>query len=84
MSIKGDLAIDPRGLFYEAYQIEGIGLQDCRMIFLDWAMATPAGADMPTLLQLVLQHYGKVAPDHPMTAILNEGLSREARPVRRR
>jgi hypothetical protein len=40
---KGNLEIDPRGMIYESYRIEGISLEECRMIFLDWAMNTPQG-----------------------------------------
>ena len=35
---KGNLAIDPRGMIYESYRIEAVSIEECRMIFLDWAM----------------------------------------------
>lgn len=81
---KGKLDIDPRGLIFEAYRIEGIGAEECRSIFLDWAMGTAAGADMEAMLLTLMEEYGARAPDHPMTAILREGLSRAAPPSRRR
>ena len=42
---KGKLAEDPRGLLYEAYQIDGISLADCKTIFLDWALGLDYNID---------------------------------------
>jgi len=39
MVFKGNLSIDPRGLIFESYRIDGITIEECRMIFLDWALA---------------------------------------------
>ncbi len=80
---KGNLAIDPRGLILEAYGMEGIGAAECRVIFLDWAMSSPVG-DTKTMLQNLMDAYGNVAPDHPMTALISDGLARAASPKRRR
>ena len=44
--VKGDLPIDPRGLIAEAYRMD-IGPEDCRTIFLDWALGLPEGAGPP-------------------------------------
>ena len=70
--MKGDLAIDPRGLIREAYRME-IGPADCRTIFFDWALggSDPAGRSE---IEALLAHYGAAQPDHPMTAVLREGL----------
>jgi len=38
-------ADDPKGLIRESYRIEGIGMAECRSIFLDWALSLPDGAD---------------------------------------
>jgi hypothetical protein len=65
--------IDPRGLFREAYRIEGIDMSQCRSIFMDWALgkeSTGAGDSMKVLLD----HYGGLHPDHPMTDVLREGV----------
>lgn len=78
---KGDLAIDPRGLIYEAYRME-VGPQDCRTIFLDWALGRPDGATDADI-RMLLDHYGGTAPDHPMTDVLREGLKRMDGPPRR-
>ena len=40
--MKGDLPIDPRGLIEEAYRME-LGPEDCRTVFLDWALGLPEG-----------------------------------------
>ena len=37
---------DPSNLIHEAYRIEGIGLEDCRAIFFDWALGLDSGLDM--------------------------------------
>ena len=33
MVFKGNLSIDPRGLIFESYRIDGITIEECRMIF---------------------------------------------------
>jgi hypothetical protein len=82
---KGDLEIDERGLIFEAYRMD-IGAAECRSIFLDWALGLPGGAG-PDEVAMLLARYGAERPDHPMTAVLREGVGREAaqpRPRRRR
>ncbi len=81
---KGHLAIDPRGLIFESYRIEGVSAGECRSIFLDWALGQPAGADMHAALLTLQAEYGARAPDHPMSAIIAEGLARKAAPPARR
>lgn len=81
---KGELANDPRGLIHESYRIEGIGMAECRSIFLDWALGQPEGADMREALGELARHYADKAPDHPMSAVIREGLERAARPPARR
>lgn len=79
---KGDLTIDPRGLIYEAYRME-LGPAECRSIFLDWAIGVDGGAGEAEVRQL-LTRYGAAHPDHPMTAVLREGIEKQARPRGRR
>ncbi len=79
---KGDLSVDPRGLIYEAYRME-IGSQDCRTIFLDWALGLPEGGGEAEIATL-LAHYGAAQPEHPMTAVLREGIAAAAKSSRRR
>lgn len=78
---KGDHALDPRGLIYEAYRME-IGPEECRAILFDWALGLETGAG-PAEIRALLDHYGPRAPEHPMTAVLRAGLG-EAPPPRRR
>ena len=73
---------DPKGLIHEAFRIEGIALPECRSIFVDWALSLPGDAASGALSRLV-HRFGRAAPDHPMTAVLREGLA-EAGPPRRR
>lgn len=79
---KGGLAIDPRGVIFEAYRME-IGPEDCRSIFLDWALGL-AGPVRAEDVAALLAHYGPRHPDHPMTAVLRAGLEPSPRRRRRR
>lgn len=72
---------DPKGLIREAYRIDGIDTFQCRSIFLDWALSLPDGMDPRKALGMLLDRYG-AASNHPMTAILLDGLA--AAPERRR
>lgn len=83
MIVKGDLAIDPHGLIYEAYRIDGISAAECRVIFLDWAMSSPGG-DLRAMLGELMRRYGADQPEHPMTQLIVDGLARAAVPRRRR
>ncbi len=74
---------DPKGLIFESYRIEGITLQECRTIFLDWALSLPIGLDQREALSDLNARYGAEAPDHPMTAVIRDGLSAAATPKRR-
>jgi len=76
---------DPKGLIRESYRIEGIGAAECRSILLDWALSLPPGCEPRAALATLLAAHGAVAPDHPMTALLREGLAPPPdRPRRRR
>jgi len=82
--MKGDLDIDPRGLIYESYRMEGITPEQCRSVFLDWALGVPAGQDTDEQLRAFMIAYGNENPAHPMTAVLVEGLGKPAATGRRR
>jgi hypothetical protein len=75
--------LDPKGLIRESYRIEGIGLPECRSIFLDWAISVPAGTEARDLIPELLAFYGHEAPEHPMTQVLREGLAAPAPAGRR-
>ena len=75
--------IDPKGLIREAYRIDGITIEECRSIFLDWALSLPLDAETHKALLALLERYRPEAPDHPMTQVMTEGLGAAA-PRRRR
>lgn len=65
---------DPKGLIREAYRIEGITLAECRSIFVDWALSVEA-ADPRALIEGLLARHAEAPADHPMAAVLREGLA---------
>ncbi|WP_415184302.1 hypothetical protein [Phaeovulum sp.] len=76
---------DPKGLIRESYRIEGIGPEECRSIFLDWALSLAPGVSPQEAMRAVLAHYGAVAEaSHPMTAVLTDGLTQAQRAGGRR
>lgn len=79
---KGD-ALDPKGLIFEAYRIDGITEGECRSIFLDWALSLPMDTDTAPLLSALIDRYGQASPDHPMTRVMQEGLAQAQAPKRR-
>ncbi len=81
--VKGRLAIDPKGLIYEAYRIDGISEAECRTIFLDWAINVPPGRELSECAKELYDEYGTRNACHPMTRIISDG-TREAEPPRRR
>ena len=73
--------LDPQDLIAEAYRMEGISQADCRTIFLDWALVLPVEMDTSDAIRALLARHD--VPDHPMTAVLREGLGGMAAPRRR-
>lgn len=71
--------MDPKGLIRESYRIDGITLEECRSIFLDWALSVDVTTDMA--LPVLLERYGEEG--HPMTQVMTEGLASAAKPKRR-
>lgn len=74
---------DPKGLIRESYKIEGISATECRSIFLDWALSLAVDMDSKEALPALVQQYAKREPDHPMSAVLEEGLVQMQAPKRR-
>ena len=74
---------DPKGLIRESYRIEGISVQECRSIFLDWALSVPAEVAAKDRILRLLAGFGSDAPDHPMTQTLRAALA-DSDPPRRR
>ena len=69
---RGPHPCDPRNLIHEAYRIEGIGPEECRAIFFDWAVGLDAGMDSVAAAKRLHEDLGAQHPDHPMTALLAE------------
>lgn len=73
--------IDRNNLIRESYRIEAITPEQCRSIFMDWALQLPDGIDVRDAITALLDLYGE--DGHPMTAVLREGLAIPQRPRRR-
>ncbi len=84
MKTYGD-DLDPKHLIAEAFKIDGITEEECRSIFLDWALSLPLGVDsVAALPQLLERHATEIDPEgHPMTQVMREGLQRMNAPRRR-
>jgi hypothetical protein len=74
---------DPKGLVRESYRIEGITAGECRSIFVDWALSLPVDAPIKDAVRTLLAEYALSAPDHPMSAVLKDGLMTPDAPKRR-
>jgi hypothetical protein len=74
---------DPKGLVRESFAIEGITAAECRSIFLDWVLSLEAGIDPAEAARVLIAAYAIGRPDHPMSAVLKEGLAAPHRPARR-
>lgn len=71
--MKGD-EIDPKALIREAFVIEGIVIEECRAIFLDWALGVPIDANIQDRIRHLLLQYKGAPADHPMNEVLQQGL----------
>jgi len=74
--------LDKSKVIREAYQIEGIGLSDCRSIFLEFVLGLPDDLDGAKAAREMLSHYDGPA-DHPMTVVLQEAVQGRAKARRR-
>ncbi len=75
--------IDRTGLVREAYRIDGITAEECRSIFVDWALKLPSVIAPQEAIAELLAIYGADAADHPMSEVLRQGLTPMTRPKRR-
>lgn len=74
---------DPKGLIRESYKIEGITPEECRSIFVDWALSLGADIDVKDAMRAAMAGYNG-AVDHPMSVVLTQGmLATEQTPKRR-
>lgn len=65
---------DPKELILEAFRIDGISAAECRSIFVDWALSVQVTNHVPMIEALLARHAGD-PDDHPMKAVLTEGLA---------
>ena len=79
--MKGDYN-DPKALIRESFNIEGINIEECRSIFLDWALSLPNDVDAKKIIPLLLEQYND-KEEHPMLLTLREGLITTVSPTRR-
>ena len=79
--MKGDYN-DPKALIRESFNIEGINIEECRSIFLDWALSLPNDVDAKKIIPLLLKKYND-KKEHPMLLTLREGLITKVSPTRR-
>ena len=63
---------DPSNLIHEAYRIEGIGPEECRAIFFDWAMGLDAKVDMVAAAKTLHADLAGKNLGHPMSKLLAE------------
>ena len=77
------IAADPKGLIRESYAIEGITMDECRSILIDWALSLPLGSDTLAATQQLLAYHGDGQGNHPMTQLLTLALSQAIVPTRR-
>ena len=79
--MKGDYN-DPKALIRESFNIEGIKIEECRSIFLDWALSLPNDVDAKKIIPLLIDKYND-KKEHPMLLTLREGLIKTVSPIRR-
>ena len=79
--MKGDYN-DPKALIRESFNIEGINIEECRSIFLDWALSLPNDVDAKKIIPLLIEKYND-KNEHPMLLTLREGLITTVSPTRR-
>jgi hypothetical protein len=63
--------------------MEGMRLEECRSIFVDWALSLPAEIEATAAITALLAQYRDAPQDHPMLEVLREGLAKPALTGRR-
>ena len=79
--MKGDFN-DPKAVIRESFNIEGINIEECRSIFLDWALSLPNDVDAKKVIPSLIEKYHD-KKEHPMLLTLKEGLTKTVTPIRR-
>ncbi|WP_052245449.1 hypothetical protein [Halocynthiibacter namhaensis] len=76
--------IDPKGLFTDVYSMDGITLEECRSVFLDWAISGKDDVDETQALADLHAHFATPSPDHPMSSVLRDAVMGAQNKGRRR
>lgn len=92
MTISEALTIeraDPKRLIFESFRIDGITAEECRSIFVDWALSLPEGVDPAEAARLLLDAHAPKAQaageaGHPMVKVLVDGATAIAATPRRK
>ena len=74
---------DPKGLVRESYRIDRITAGECRSIFIERALSIPVGRAEADAVRVLIATYALAAPEHPMSAVLQQALT-APEPARRR
>lgn len=73
-----DKSYDPKGLIKDSFRIEGITIEECRSVFVDWALSLESEVDVRGALNALSEHYGSDIQKHPMLDVLSEGMAEPA------
>ena len=80
--MKNTTPNDPKGLIRESIRIEGITAEECRSIFVDWALSVDVEDHTP-MIEALLIHHADEPIDHPMKTVLQDGLAAKPKGGRR-
>ena len=81
---KGDIPCDKRGLIFEAYNMQEIDSDSCRVIFFDWLISLDPSFNQSEAIDSLLNAYSANFPKHPMTKLLIEGIDNNLKIRKRR
>ncbi|MFV0300928.1 MAG: hypothetical protein ACK5IP_08650 [Paracoccus sp. (in: a-proteobacteria)] len=80
---------DPKRLICESFRIDGITSEECRSVFVDWALSLPEGVDAGAAARMLLDAYAPKAraageAAHPMIKVLVDGAAASTETPRRK
>ena len=67
---------DNKNLISDSFKIDGITDVECRSIFFGWVLDTNNNLDINEAIITLYEKYALSYPNHPMTKVLLEGLSK--------
>lgn len=78
-----NIDFDRKRLIQEAFRMEGLSEEECRSIFLDWALSLPEDVREQKAVAVMLERYATEDENHPMTQVLKAAQQRIDTPRRR-